>query len=254
MKIFLVTMKGLPNDYVSQRMGYIAREAQWEAERLLAPPEMTMVDEASGPVPSETPSGPPAREHSWVSKDKDAIAIQVWREAVKARMGLLEKVGIIIQPSNPKNSESDDFEFRQMEYLMNPTFACTGEQLLTIMEHDSEIVVKSAAPVASDSNEGLLQRFEAVVKKMESIDIPDPSSPPDHIYNQHCEVHLPGNLLAHYNETLLLEDSCTDQLQGALNAGWRILAVCPQSQRRPDYILARFNPDIDVSGSALRRV
>ena len=41
---------------------------------------------------------------------------------------------------------------------------------------------------------------------------------------------------------LLLSDACTDELQGALRDGWRIIAVCPQpSQRRPDYVLGRYN-------------
>lgn len=34
------------------------------------------------------------------------------------------------------------------------------------------------------------------------------------------------------------EDCCTDKLQGLLNEGWRLLAVCPPNDsRRPTYIL-----------------
>lgn len=52
---------------------------------------------------------------------------------------------------------------------------------------------------------------------------------------------------------MLLEDACTDQLQGALNSGWRIISACPQpDQRRPDYILGRFNPDQSEDGGARR--
>lgn len=62
-------------------------------------------------------------------------------------------------------------------------------------------------------------------------------------YNNKCEVHMPGNMLATYNQVQLLEDSCTDVLQDSLSAGWRIIAVCPQpDSRRPDYIMGRFNP------------
>jgi len=76
---------------------------------------------------------------------------------------------------------------------------------------------------------------------------------PSSEYNSKCEVHISGQALATYNEVKLLEDSCTDVLQGNLNSGWRILASCPQpDQRRPDYILGRFNPDIDIDGSADR--
>lgn len=72
-------------------------------------------------------------------------------------------------------------------------------------------------------------------------------------YNTKCEVHMPGHGLSLYNEMRLLEDSCTDEIQSSLNSGWRIVAACPQpEQRRPDYILGRFNPDLENSGSAER--
>ncbi|QRE00574.1 hypothetical protein [Burkholderia phage BCSR129] len=74
-------------------------------------------------------------------------------------------------------------------------------------------------------------------------------------FNQKVEVHMPGQALASYNETLLMEDSCTDALQAALDKGWRIIAACPQpDSRRPDYILGRWNPDRDGSNRyALRQ-
>jgi hypothetical protein len=72
-------------------------------------------------------------------------------------------------------------------------------------------------------------------------------------YNNKCDVHMPGNMLASYNEVMLLEDSCSDVLQESLQAGWRMIAVCPQpDQRRPDYILGRWNPDKDIRTSAVR--
>jgi hypothetical protein len=65
---------------------------------------------------------------------------------------------------------------------------------------------------------------------------------------------MPGQALATYNDTLLLEDSCTDRLQEALNTGWRIIACCPQpNSRRPDYIMGRFSPVMtDTRASAKR--
>lgn len=72
-------------------------------------------------------------------------------------------------------------------------------------------------------------------------------------YNNKCEVHMPGQSLSLYNEMLLLEDACTDELQSSLNSGWRIVAACPQpDQRRPDYILGRFNPTLELGGTAER--
>lgn len=72
-------------------------------------------------------------------------------------------------------------------------------------------------------------------------------------YNNKCEVHMPGQALSVYNDMLLLEDTCTDALQDELNKGWRIIAACPQpNQRRPDYILGRYNPDRDITAGAER--
>ena len=43
------------------------------------------------------------------------------------------------------------------------------------------------------------------------------------------------------------EDVCTDVLQQELNNGWRIIAICVQAdQRRPDYILGRYNASLEV--------
>lgn len=80
------------------------------------------------------------------------------------------------------------------------------------------------------------------------------SGPSSANYNNKCEVHIPGQALSTYNDLMLLEDVCTDELQGQLNAGWRIIAACPQpDQRRPDYILGRFNPDVRVDGKGAER-
>lgn len=62
---------------------------------------------------------------------------------------------------------------------------------------------------------------------------------------------VPGLNLLHINCLKLLEDCCTDALQGQLADGWRLLAVCPQEARRPDYILGRCDP-LFTGISALR--
>lgn len=60
------------------------------------------------------------------------------------------------------------------------------------------------------------------------------------------QIHVPNNSLLAVNEVQVLEDLCTDALQSELNDGWRILAVCPPlSERRPTYILGRFNPEFE---------
>lgn len=67
-------------------------------------------------------------------------------------------------------------------------------------------------------------------------------------FNQKVNVHVGGGLITTYNELKLREDSCSDLIQNDLNSGWRVIAVCVQpDQRRPDYILGRFNPNLDGS-------
>lgn len=53
------------------------------------------------------------------------------------------------------------------------------------------------------------------------------------------QVHLPGNELLRIREVQVQEDCCTDVIQKLLTEGWKIIAVCPQPSRRPDYILGR---------------
>jgi hypothetical protein len=72
----------------------------------------------------------------------------------------------------------------------------------------------------------------------------------DRFFNQKCQQEQPSNNLLSINQTLLLEDACTDHLQSHIADGWRILAIQPQpNQRRPDYVLGRNQP---LATSALR--
>lgn len=72
-------------------------------------------------------------------------------------------------------------------------------------------------------------------------------------FNQKVNVHVGGGLIVTYNELKLKENACTDELQTELMEGWRIIAVCIQpDNRRPDYILGRFNPKLGVSEDAKR--
>lgn len=59
-----------------------------------------------------------------------------------------------------------------------------------------------------------------------------------------AQIHIPNQSLYSVNEVALLPDACTNELQGMLDEGWRLLCVCPpNSQRRPDYILGRHNKE-----------
>jgi hypothetical protein len=54
------------------------------------------------------------------------------------------------------------------------------------------------------------------------------------------QIAIPDLGLLQIREVTVEEDCCTHHLQGMLDDGWRILAVCPpNAARRPDYILGR---------------
>jgi hypothetical protein len=60
------------------------------------------------------------------------------------------------------------------------------------------------------------------------------------------QIQVPNIGLLAIDEVEVLEDVCTYELQGRLDQGWRILAVCPpNAQRRPDYIIGRTKGDHD---------
>lgn len=72
-------------------------------------------------------------------------------------------------------------------------------------------------------------------------------------FNEKVNVHVGGGLIVTYNELKLKENCCTDELQRLLNDGWRIISVCIQpDQRRPDYVLGRYNPNFDLNDMASR--
>jgi hypothetical protein len=105
-----------------------------------------------------------------------------------------------------------------------------------------EKCVKSEEPTIQNI-QSLLNQIEEKTKQIDkTIDIMQQQT-----FNQKVNVHVSGGLITTYNDLCLKEDSCTDALQAELNNGWRIIAVCVQpDQRRPDYILGRYNPELDV--------
>lgn len=63
-------------------------------------------------------------------------------------------------------------------------------------------------------------------------------------FNYKVGVHISDLGLLGVRFVKVLVDECTDELQGYLDDGWRILAVCPQpNSRRPDYIIGRNNKE-----------
>lgn len=64
------------------------------------------------------------------------------------------------------------------------------------------------------------------------------------VWVKEAALNVGGGQLMQVNDLLLLESSCTDTLQDALNKGWRIIACCVQPDgRRPDYVLGRYSEE-----------
>lgn len=105
----------------------------------------------------------------------------------------------------------------------------------------------------SDLN-GVMRKFNRMAAKLMSLPGLQRNGTHHDCQNQRVEVHMPGQALSTYNEVLLQENCCSDELQGALDQGWRIIAACPQPDaRRPDYILGRYNPEYGICRNDAKR-
>lgn len=83
----------------------------------------------------------------------------------------------------------------------------------------------------------------AMITKMEGRKAWDYGEIPqvaDLVSGRAVQITIPDTALLLINEVTVKDDCCTDELQGMLDDGWRLLAVCPpNAQRRPDYVLGR---------------
>jgi hypothetical protein len=144
-------------------------------------------------------------------------------------------------------SNDDDPSWYSNTPIKEDGMVLSEEQITALAIKNITFKVKQEINVDIDITSQLVALAEKPIKLIQESNGGD-------TYNNKCEVHMPGQALSLYNETLLLEDSCTDELQSSLNSGWRMIAACPQpDNRRPDYILGRFNPNLEVGGSAERQ-
>lgn len=59
------------------------------------------------------------------------------------------------------------------------------------------------------------------------------------LFNEKTNSAVPNQALWSVTDVQVCTDLCTDMLQDYLREGWHILAICPQPQRRPDYVLGK---------------
>jgi hypothetical protein len=127
------------------------------------------------------------------------------------------------------------------EYEDAPVLGLTEKQYIDVLQAKIGVSkVKSIADAGSGLDpQGAIEQVTRLIEKMEKF----ATNVSNMQYNEKVEVYTPGMALMLFNHVKLLEDACSDQLQGELDAGWKIIAACPQpNQRRPDYILGRYDP------------
>lgn len=153
----------------------------------------------------------------------------------------LRECGITV----PVRDESDPFSGDYGNVVV------TGDQLLSLLAAKVEFTVQSEANLHREP-EAMVDSITQALAKID--DFFSKAGKDIDRWNSRVEVHMPGQALSMYNRTMLIEDACTDGLQDELDKGWRIIACCPQpDQRRPDYILGRFDPDPDKYGAGACR-
>lgn len=117
----------------------------------------------------------------------------------------------------------------------NDRVVCTAEQAIQLMksgycgDYTSPDRIELVAEIVDKVN------IESIIETCVSNTV----AAIGRLFNDKCNQEQPGPNLMKVNETFLMEDACTDALQNKIDEGWRILAVCPQPQRRPDYVLGR---------------
>lgn len=144
-------------------------------------------------------------------------------------------------------------EFSDEELKAGPSLLITESQLADLMYNKQKLEVKGTSDTDVDRLGGVVSRLDLLVGKVKSFadSIPDINNQQ---FNEKVEVYTPGAGLMLFNSTMLLEDVCTDSLQASLDDGWRIIAACPQpDQRRPDYIMGRYDPLHRSEGQPAKR-
>jgi len=83
--------------------------------------------------------------------------------------------------------------------------------------------------------------FQEIVRRLERIELAVQSGGGSaQNFNARVNVHVPNLGLLLIDEVEVLTSECTHSLHDYLRDGWRILAICPQpDRRRPDYVIGR---------------
>ena len=158
-------------------------------------------------------------------------------EKIIKRRSMLEALGVDVSGRDDKEIKSGN------------NFLVTQDQLILLLQKGEHLTVKSKIDF-EDRQGSMVSRLELVMSKISQF----VEAKSESFFNERVEVHTPGAGLMLFNSTLLLENACSDELQMALDNGWRIIAACPQpDSRRPDYILGRYDPNHEAGSERAKR-
>jgi hypothetical protein len=169
--------------------------------------------------------------------EEEAESYREMRLKAAARWQLLQEMGVDV---------SDHADTGHIRNIL-----LSEQQAMQLMVAGYTLEVKSTVNVDPSGPDGMIEvmaNFNMMANKLLAL----PAA--DRAYNSKCEVHMPGQALSTYNEVMLLENTCSDELQTHIDHGWRMIAACPQpDQRRPDYILGRYNPNRSIPSTYAER-
>ena len=143
-----------------------------------------------------------------------------------------DELNTFIEPDIKLENEAPDGEGR-IRVVSFETYIGDFERIAQVINPNA-IKVNALLNKVVPSGLEILEMINGIQDKMKVI------ANADHLFNAKCEVHVPGLGLLAMTEVTWKEDCCTEELQEMIDAGWRIIAACPQpDQRRPDYVLGR---------------
>ena len=153
--------------------------------------------------------------------------------------------------------KGDDFILQEYPYYEYITIEVQQHKMVELVENKIAFTVDSISELditytVGERNEILDQMLDKNMKLLERY-TEQITTFSKNTFNAKVGVHSGSSALQEYNQLMLVEDSCTDNVQSYLAEGWRIVAVCPQpDSRRPDYILGKVVPEHRISESAER--
>lgn len=141
----------------------------------------------------------------------------------------------------------------ERNYFYTPAveFLADSELVVSLMSKGFSAKIKSSLPQDSDLQNKIQsceKSIDALMSQLAGKLNCDSDALKNNYYNNRCECHISNVGLHMMNRTMLLENSCTDDLTQALANGWRIISALPQpDQRRPDYILGKYDPNFNYN-------